>query len=543
MLIDQNVEKYGTYESLFFEGRWYTNDEMLKTGNRLANALKALGVRKGDRVATQVPNCTHLFWTFNAIYRIGAVIVPVSPLLRPDQSAHIYADSGACAVITSADYLPMILKVQQQVPTLKHLIVLEKTDVPGVLSHDEIISGQPESCDIADTDNDDVAALIYTAGTTGDAKGVMHTHFGLYVCSLDYVRSIEQSSSVTIKVGISYRDSRSNSAINYDMAAASLPVGMVSLHVLPLSHIYGLANLNMSTLTSGKSIVMKWWNAEQALKYIEQFKVTSISLVPTMYIQMMDHPDFSKYNLWPLYSCNSGGAPLHPDTGRRWKEKTGLDLGNGWGMTETGAVSTGQPYGSPVKSGSVGKCYLNCMSIKVFDNKDNEVPAGETGELVVRGPCVMKGYWNRPEPTAEALRNGWMHSGDVGHMDKDGYFYITDRMKDIIIRGGENVSPKEVENVLLEIPQMVDAGVIGVPDKTYGEEIAAFCVLRNGQDIKVEEIISYCKTKLPGYKIPKSVQFVGELPRNALGKLLRAELRKITDPAALQNKTAPQSKP
>jgi long-chain acyl-CoA synthetase len=525
-LIDQNIERYGEYESLFFEGQWYTNTELAKMGNRLANALKALGVSKGDRVATQVPNCPHLFWAFNAIYRLGAIVVPISPLLRPDQSAHIYRDSGACATLTSTDYLPMVLEAQRQAPSLKHVITIEKSNIPHVFSHDEIISGQSEHCQITDTDNDDVAALIYTAGTTGEAKGVMHTHFGFYACSLDFLHTIEQNSSVKIKISFSGKDARSNSVIAFDMGAASLPLGMVSLHVLPLSHIYGLAMVNMSTLTSGKSVVMKWWNPEQALKYIEQFKVTSISLVPTMYIQMLDHPDFSKYNLTSLTSCSSGGAPLPPDVGRRWKEKVWLDLSNGWGMTETGAVSTGQPYGKPVKAGSVGKCYLNCTSIKVFDDNDNELPPGRTGELVVRGPCVMKGYWQRPEQTAEALRNGWMHSGDVGHMDEDGDFYITDRKKDIIIRGGENVSPKEVEHTMLELPQLADAGVIGVPDNVYGEEIAAFCVLQQGQNIGAEEIISYCKSKLPGYKVPKSVRFVDALPRNPLGKLLRAELRR-----------------
>ena len=527
VLYKQNIERFGEYQNLYFEGVWYTNVQVEAWSNRLANALRSLGIQKGDRVAIQMPNCPHLFWTFAAIYKIGAVAVPLSPLLRPEQSAYIYSDSGAVAVITSADYIQTVKAAQQQAPALRHVILTEKRDIPGVLFHDDLLARQPDTCTLAETENDDVAALVYTAGTTGNAKGVMHTHFGFYICSLDSLHYTEQLGSYTFRSSVSGVDPRTNSVGTMEFAITGIVRDTVSLAVLPLSHIYGIYLTNAGLLTASKSIVMKWWNVEQALKYIQDFKVSSVSFVPTMYAQMLEHPDFDKYNLSSLYFCNSGGAPLPPEVARKWKEKTGLYLSNGWGMTETGAASTGQEYGKVPKPGSIGKCILNCMSMKVVDDNDNALPPGQTGELVVKGPCVMKGYWNKPEQTAEALRNGWMHRGDVGHMDEDGYFYITDRKKDIIIRGGENVSPKEVEEVMLELPAVLDAGVIGVPDKIYGEEIAAFCVLRPGQSVTADEVIGYCKKKLPGYKTPKTVKFIDSLPRNALGKLLRTELRKL----------------
>ena len=272
---------------------------------------------------------------------------------------------------------------------------------------------------------------------------------------------------------------------------------------------------------------MKWFNPAEALKLIHEFRVTNISGVPAMYIMMLNQPEIDKYDLSCLSACACGAAPLSPETGRQWKEKTGVDILEGWGMTETGATTCGNRPDVPPKYGSIGVCMIKADTMKIFDDSDKELPAGQTGELVVRGPTIMKGYWNMPKETEDALRNGWLHTGDVGHMDEDGYFYITDRKKDIIIRGGENVSPREVEEVLLEIPQLADAAVIGIPDKVYGEEIKAYCVLRKDELISSEEIIAYCKQKLPTFKVPKAVQITDALPKNLLGKLLRAELRKL----------------
>ena len=521
-----NIDKFGEYESVYFEGKWYTNVEMYHNCNRLGNALKSLGIGRGDRVAIQMPNSPVVIWSFPAIYKIGAVAVPMNPLLRPDQAAYIFQNSGARAVITSPEFAPWVQAARGQAPELKHVIVTEKDDIPDTIGYDKFVADQPDSLEIEETDNEDLAALIYTAGTTGPNKGVMHTHFSLYMTAMGYADFASRYLSTTLQVKSSVRDVRTRELSKSEQNITGLDAGM-SLFVLPLSHSFGLATSLMGALFASRSVIMKWFNPAEALRLIHEFRVTNISGVPAMYIMMLNQPEIDKYDLSCLSACACGAAPLSPETGRQWKEKTGVDILEGWGMTETGATTCGNRPDVPPRYGSIGVCMIKADTMKIFDDSDKELPAGQTGELVVRGPTIMKGYWNMPEETEAALRNGWLHTGDVGYMDADGFFYITDRKKDIIIRGGENVSPREVEEVLLEIPQIADAAVIGIPDKVYGEEIKAYCVLRKDELISSKEIMAYCRQKLPTFKVPKAVQITDALPKNLLGKLLRAELRKL----------------
>jgi long-chain acyl-CoA synthetase len=296
---------------------------------------------------------------------------------------------------------------------------------------------------------------------------------------------------------------------------------------LPLCHSYGVAFSNTGYFVGGKAIVLKWWNVEEALKNIQAFRVTHMAAVPTMYIQMLDFPGLDKYDLSSLEDCNSGGAALPVEVALRWNQKIGVDIREGWGLTESGATTTGQPADLPPKYGSVGKSLLKCNTIKVFGDNGHELPPRQQGEIVIKGPTLMKDYWNLPEDTAQTIRNGWLYTGDIGYIDGDGYLYITDRKKDIIIRGGENVSPREVEEVLYQHPKVVEAGVIGTPDKVYGEEIKAFVVIKPEEEASEEEIIAFCQEYLPAFKTPKKVQFMESLPKNLLGKILRAELRKL----------------
>jgi len=521
-----NITRFGEYESAYFEGKWYTNVEMEQQSNRLGNALQSLGIQRNDRVAIQMPNSPVVIWSFPAIYKIGAVAVPMNPLLRPDQAAYIYRNCGAKAVVTSPEYVPWIQAAQKEAPELKHVIVTEKGDMPGTIGYDKLVSDKPDTLKIEETDNNDIAALIYTAGTTGPNKGVMHTHFSLYMTAVGYADFVSRYLSTRLQVKSNVMDVRTHKLVEVEHNVTSFDLGL-SLFILPLSHSFGLATGLTGILLAGRSIIMKWFNPEQALKLMNDFRVTNISAVPAMYIMMLNHPDFNKYDLSSLQSCACGAAPLAPEIGKLWKEKTGVDIYEGWGMTETGATTCGNKPNKPPKYGSIGVCMIKADTMKIFDDNDKELPAGKTGEIVIKGPTIMQGYWNMPKETAETLRNGWLHTGDVGHMDEDGYFYITDRKKDIIIRGGENVSPREVEEVLLQIPQIADAGCIGIADKVYGEEIKACVVLRQGEKISQEEIIAFCKDKLPNFKTPKVVTFMDALPKNLLGKLLRAELRKM----------------
>jgi long-chain acyl-CoA synthetase len=525
--IEDNIKRFGEYESVYFEGRWYTNAETNHNANRLGNALKGLGINKGDRVVVQLPNSPPVFSAFPAIYKIGAVVVPLNPLLRPDQAAYIYSDCGAKAIITSSDFLGRILEAQKQAPNLQHILVTDRDDIPGTISYRNIMSTSSEQLTIEDTDNDDVAALIYTAGTTGPPKGVMHTHYSLYINALSLYEYVLVHRSMTLQLNSRAFNPETLQFNEVTQQVSGVNRAMVSLAVLPLSHSYGIALSNTSNFIGGKAVVLPWWNVEEALKAIQSFQVTQMSAVPTMYIQILEFPELDKYDLSSLEECVCGAAPLPVEVALKWKEKLGVDIREGWGLTESGATTTGQPADLSPKYGSIGKCLLKCNTIKIFDEKGQELPPGQQGEIVVKGPTLMKGYWNLPEETAETIKDGWLHTGDIGYMDEDGYFYITARKKDIIIRGGENVSPAEVEEVLLQHTAVAEAGVVGILDTVYGEEIKAFVVVKSGEHVNEEELIAFCKDRLPTFKRPKKVQFVESLPKNLLGKVLRAELRKL----------------
>jgi long-chain acyl-CoA synthetase len=525
-LVEDNFAKYGEYQATWFEGKWYTNVEVDKECNRLGNALKSLGIKKGDSVAIQMPNHPVVLWGFPAVYKLGAVVVPVNPLLRPDQAAYIYQDCGASVVITSPEYVPWIQAAQKQASVLKTIVVIEKDDMPGTIGYDKFVAGQPDSLPVVETDNDDLAALIYTAGTTGPPKGVMHTHFSLYMTAIGYGDFVQRYRCTTLKVKGSKYDVRSHRLVETEQEVMGVDRRSLGLLVLPLSHSYGIATVTMGSMAAQRGLVLRWFNPEVCLQLIQEHRVTNFSGVPAMYIMMLNHPDFDKYDLSSLQECACGAAPLPPEIGRMWEEKVGTPILEGWGMTETGATTCGTIPNRPPKYGSIGVCMVRADTVKIFDDNDKEVPVGTNGEIVVKGPTVMKGYWKKPKETAEALRNGWLHTGDIGYKDSDGYFWITDRKKDIIIRGGENVSPREVEEVILMMPQVVDAGCIGVADKTYGEEIKVCVVIKQGEKLTEEEVIAFCRERLPNFKIPKVVRFMDALPKNLLGKLLRAELRK-----------------
>jgi len=518
-LMEDNTARFGEYDFIYFDGQWHTNVKMSRLANRLGNALKSLGVRRGDRVGVQLPNCPQLIGTFFAAFKVGATLVPVNPSLRVDELAYIYQDAGMVTLVSSADYSDRIGEARREVPMLKNVILIGEKIPEYAIAYDEIIKQSSDEMVMEDTDNDDLAVILYTAGTTGRPKGVMLTHYNWYTHVSGYYELVLLDNR-----GISLKG-RIN---DEEVEVFGVNRNRISLITLPLFHGYGIFAVNLEFLTGGKLVLLSRWDAEEAMKCIEQFKVTEFRGVPTMYIQILNHPAADKYNLSSLQTCICGSAPMPLEVARRWQEKYGIDIWEGYGLTEATTVNCGNVAGRRLpKYGSIGKCYQKCNTIKIFDQNDRELPPGQIGEIVIKGPGVMKGYWNKPEETKAVLCNGWLHTGDIGYTDEDGYIYLAERKKDLIIRGGENVYPKEVEDVLHRHPQVLEAGVVGVPDPVYGEEVKAFVVLKTAGSASEVELIDFCKGHLPTYKRPKSIQLMDSLPKSAVGKILRRELRKM----------------
>lgn len=493
----KEIERFGEHVSIVFGERQYTNLEMRRKAAQLANALKSLGVGKGDRVIIQMPNCPEVLQSFTAVYSLGAVVVPINFMVGDAETAFIYQDTGASTVISNKMFLPKIETCRKEAPDLRN-IILTDPDVPeGTLSYHALCDAQPDAIEIAAVGEDDLAALIYTAGTTGQPKGVMHTHGSLLANA------------------------------EMQQATLNLPSGMTSVLVLPLCHSYGIASMNFGMLVGGGcSVVLDSFDIDKVFAAIEKYKANMIGAVPTMYIFMLLHPDPKKYDLSSMKYWICGSAPLTLETWERFKATFGFEIIEGWGLTEAGANNAVNPFEGKKKIGSIG-LPMKGTKMKVVDDQGIAVPPGTQGEILISGPMLMKGYWQKPEESAKVLRDGWLYTGDVGYQDEEGYFFITERKKDIIIKGGENIAPREVEEVLYSHPKVSEAAVVGMPDEVYGENIKAFVVLLPGETAGAEEIIEYAQTKLKKFKSPKEVVFLEALPKSLVGKILRKELRKM----------------
>ncbi|HOJ52074.1 MAG TPA: long-chain fatty acid--CoA ligase [Syntrophales bacterium] len=518
-LIEDNIKRFGEYDFICHEDRWYTNVTINKQVNRLGNALKKLGIKKGDRVGVQLPNCPELVQTFYATFKIGGILVPLNPALKTEDLSYIYRDAGLAALISAPDYWETIKQAREGAQELKYVIMVGENIPAGTLALKEITALASEELSLEETDNDDTAVMIYTAGTTGVPKGVMLTHYNWYSHVSGYYETVLLDAwGVRVKAMVNGKETE----------VFGIDRNRVSLITLPLFHGYGVFALNLEFLTGGKLVLVPRWNPEEAMACIEKYKVTDFRGVPTMYIQILNHPAAPKYDLSSLKMCICGAAPMPLEVARLWKERYGVDIWEGYGLSEATTVNCGNAAENrPPKYGSIGKCYQKANTIQILDDDGNILPPGQVGEICIKGPAVMKGYWNKPKETAEAIRDGWLHTGDVGYMDEDGYLYITDRKKDLIIRGGENIYPKEIENILHTHPAVLEAGVVGMPDPVYGEAVKAFVVLKTPGAVTVEELMDFCREKLPAYKRPKVIRILDALPKSAVGKILRRELRNI----------------
>jgi long-chain acyl-CoA synthetase len=529
-----NCVRFGPYKALIYEDqqdvREYSNMDIAREAAQLAKGLQILGVEKGDRVIVMMLNCPEVIIAYQAIARAGAVIIPVIPLLKGPEVRYIAENSAAKAVITSPVLLPLLRGALAGVPTVRHIIstgevgdraaqapvrdkVSDELAFYTVHAYSDVVnSGRPQEYapDAAATEyylsreeavpmlEDDIAVILYTSGTTGRPKGVVLTHRNLLSNAISG-RGEEREA----------RDDETNLAI------------------LPLAHAFGIIATNVFFLRGLTIVAHPRFDTTAVLAAIERHRIVSFAGVPAMFVALLFTPDADKYDTSSLQTCVSGSAPLPVAILEGFEKKFGCRILEGYGLSEGSAALTGHSLEMERKAGSVGKPLpgVEVRVVSLTEDNDQPVPVGEIGEVIARGPNIMKGYYNMPEETEAALKNGWLHTGDIGRFDEDGYLYIVERKKDLIIRGGFNIYPRDVEEVLNRHPAVLEAAVIGVPSERMGEEVKAFVVTR--APIDAETLIAYCREPLANYKTPSVIEFISVLPRNAVGKIDKKELRRL----------------
>jgi long-chain acyl-CoA synthetase len=507
---------YGPYKALIYEDgeevREYTNIEIAKEATQLAAGLRTSGIEKGDRVMVMMLNCPEVIISYQAIARAGAIIIPVLPMLKGPEVRYIAENSAAKAVITSPILLPLLRNALADVPTMKHIISTgiegeERDESRPYTIHaykDVVATGATyadrylEDLEGVSLSPDDTAVILYTSGTTGHPKGVVLTH---------------QNAVSNAVAG------QGSASIEEDTPAAS----EVQLAILPLAHAYGLTVSNIAYLTGTKIVMHPRFDTTAVLSAIERHRINGFAGVPAMFVALLYTPDTDKYDTSSLSYCVSGSAPLPLAILEGFEKKFGCQILEGYGLSEATMVLTAHGQDMPRKPGSVGKP-IPGVEVLVVDENDKPVPAGEVGEIIARGPNIMKGYYNMPQETQAALRNGWLRTGDMGRFDEDGYLYIVERKKDLIIRGGFNIYPRDIEEVLNRHPAVIESAVIGIPSERMGEEVKAFVVTRS--DVDAETLKAFCRESLANFKTPSEIEFVNALPRNAVGKIDKKELRR-----------------
>jgi acyl-CoA synthetase (AMP-forming)/AMP-acid ligase II len=473
--------------------------------NRLANTLRRLGVKQGDNVAVMQYNYPETLESIFACFKAGCACVPINFRLHPNEFAFIIDHSEAKAVILSPEFNEAFVSIRDRIPNARHLITLANAE-DELLDYEKLISAESDQFRDVDVKPDDLAWLFYTSGTTGMPKGVMLTHRNLTAMTMNFYADI----------------------------CPGFGPDDVILHAAPLSHGSGLYSLpNIGKAATNVILASKSFDPELVLKTIQEYRVTNMFVAPTMIKLMVESNAVDRYDHKSLTALNYGGAPILVEDLKQAMVKLGPCLVQVFGQAESPMTLSYLPHRDHMLEGSLEQMKRLASSglqrtdveLKIFDADDNELPPGETGEIVSRSDLVMKGYWRNPEATEDTIRNGWLHTGDMGYMDEKGYLFIMDRSKDMIISGGENIYPREIEEVLIKHPAVREVAVIGVPDPKWGEAIKAVVSLLPGQSATEEELIIFCRNNIASYKKPKSVDFVDGLPKNSYGKVLKRDLR------------------
>ncbi len=495
-IIRKGAEAYPDRVAIIYRDSAITYGDLAGRVNRAANALRERGVSRGDSVAVLLPNCPEFTVTYYAAAAVGAICVPANPLLKPAELEHIWGDSGIKAVVTAEPLLPGTMATLGLLHSPAEVVCVGGP-VEGAQSFDEMLDGATESeIHTSAISEQDPAVCIYTSGTTGRPKGALLSHRNL----LSNCHQISQA--------LDFHDTD-----NF-------------LCVLPLFHSFaGTVCQNTPLYCGAKSTILDQFHPVRVLEATSQNRVTIFAGVPAMFGALLQLPPATPADFTSVRFCVSGGAPMPVAIMQAFEQRFGAVILEGDGPTECSPVTCVNPPDGPQKPGSVG-LPMPGVEMRIFDDNDNELPIGEVGEIVVRGENVMIGYRNQPAETAEAMRSGWYHTGDLGKVDVDGYFYIVDRKKDMIIVGGLNVYPREIEEVLYTHPAVQDAAVVGVPDRKRGEEPVAIVALKEGAEATGHDLIRYCRERLANYKVPRRVEFRESLPRSGTGKVVKRLLRK-----------------
>ncbi len=521
--LERTAQKWPDRVALNMMGKKITFRELDEMVNSFARALTDLGVKKGDKIAISIPNLPQTVAATYAVFRLGAVVVMCNPLYTERELEYQMNDSGCSLCICMdllvpriqklksktgighiiachiRDYLPFPAK--QLFPFIKKGMHRKTVSGEGVYDFTDLVKKYPGTPLETKAEWDDLAALLYTGGTTGVSKGVILTH--------------------------------ANCSIVVQQLRAWIPAAKdgeeTLIAIFPFFHVAGFtAMMNQSLYAGFTQILVPRPEPQTVLDMTLKYKPSWFGCVPTIYVGLLNLPDFSKADFSFIKGCLSGAAPLALETIREWEKSVGATIIEVYGMTECTTLCHANPWGGKTKVGSVGVPIPDndCRIVDV-ETGEKDIPLGESGEVVIKGPQVSQGYYQKEEETAHAFKDGWFYTGDIGYMDEDGYLFIVDRKKDMIIAGGYNIYPRDIDEVLYEHPKLQEACAVGVPDPYRGETVKAFVVAKPGVTCTEEEVIAFCKERLASYKAPKMVEFLDELPKSTIGKVLRRELREM----------------
>ena len=520
VILEESTRKHPDKVAVILDDFKLTYGMLNAAANQVANGLRAAGLQPGDRVGIMLPNIPQFPIVYFGILKAGMIAVPMNVLLKAPEVAYYLGDSEASALFYFDMFAGEAVEGASQVPSVKHRVhvsVMGTEAAEGSVDLGAFMGSQPPVFDTVATSADDICLLIYTSGTTGKPKGAALTNFNLFECC-----------HIGTHVFEFHEDSD------------------VIMATLPMFHSFGLSNVVNGCIHGGITMtLLPRFDADKALEIIQRDKVTLFLGVPTMYFAMLNHPERSTYDLSSLRLCVSGGASIPGEVIRAWEQATGTKILEGYGLSETSPTATFNQLDVGQKVGSIGTPIWG-VQIKIADDQGNEVAQGENGEILIKGHNIMKEYWRNPEATAEAIKDGWFHSGDIGYKDEDGFVFIVDRKKEMIIRGGFNVYPREIEEVIYQYPKVAEAAVIGLPDEKFGEEVAAVVAPKPGETIDAAELLAFIKERVAAYKYPRTIDVWPELPKGPTGKIMKrdikAKVEEGTSPTTAQPADAAQAK-